>query len=191
MVTLGEAARQLGISKPTLSKAISKGQLSATRREDGSFAIDPSELVRWWDGVKHRFQPQPVIDLQPATHSAGTETADTDGVADRKREQASNGDPEVSARFAALEAELRGLRELVQEVRASRDTARETADHWRAQAERLTLALPKPAARDGLAWEVATTADHLEPRVVDANRQELAASTDSLRSWWPWRRRAG
>src|SRR4051812_19515877 len=50
MVTLGNAAKQLGISKPTLSKAIAKGHLSATRREDGSFAIDPSELVRWWDG---------------------------------------------------------------------------------------------------------------------------------------------
>src|SRR3954471_7324127 len=65
MVTLGEAARQLGLSKPTVSKAISKGQLSATRREDGSFAIDPSEIARWWSTVQHRFQPQPVIDLQP------------------------------------------------------------------------------------------------------------------------------
>lgn len=184
MVTLGEAARQLGISKPTLSKAISKGQLSATRREDGSFAIDPSELVRWWDGVKHRFQPQPVIEFQPATRSSETGTADGDRVADHKREQAGNGDPEVSARLAALEAELRGLRELVQEVRASRDTARETADHWRAQAERLTLALPKPEVRKDEDREI-----HQEGE-AGAVQQPREPGAGLTLSWWPFRRRA-
>ena len=144
MVTLGNAAKQLGISKPTLSKAISKGHLSAARREDGSFAIDPSELVRWWDGVKHRFQPQPVVDLQPATSSEHTETASTDGVANQQREHSGNGGNEVARRLAALEAEVRGLRELVAEVKASRDDAKATADQWRVQAERLTMVLPAP-----------------------------------------------
>jgi excisionase family DNA binding protein len=144
MVTLGEAARQLGISKPTLSKAISKGALSASRRDDGSFAIDPSELVRWWDNVKHRFQPQPVSDLQAATPSDVTETANGEGVSNRQQEPTGNGDPEVATRLAALEMEVRGLRELVAEVKASRDDARLTADQWRMQAERLTLVLPPP-----------------------------------------------
>ena len=144
MVTLGSAAKQLGIAKPTLSKAISKGQLSAARRDDGSFAIDPSELVRWWDGVKHRFQPQPVVELHPATHSNNSETADGNGVADRQPEHPGNGDNEVARRLAALEAEVRGLRELVTEVKASRDDAKATADQWRVQAERLTMVLPAP-----------------------------------------------
>jgi excisionase family DNA binding protein len=43
MLTLGAAARQLGVSKGTISKAIASGKLSATRREDGSWAIDGSE----------------------------------------------------------------------------------------------------------------------------------------------------
>jgi excisionase family DNA binding protein len=34
--TLGEAARQCGVAKGTISKAIKTGKLSATRREDGS-----------------------------------------------------------------------------------------------------------------------------------------------------------
>ncbi|WP_156647866.1 helix-turn-helix domain-containing protein [Methylobacterium sp. Leaf87] len=141
MVTLGSAAKQLGISKPTISKAISKGQLSAARRDDGSFAIDPSELVRWWDGVKHRFQPQPVVELHPATPSViNSET----GIAHRNPEHPGNGDNEVATRLAALEAEVRGLRELVAEVKASRDDARQTADQWRVQAERLTMVLPAP-----------------------------------------------
>ena len=144
MVTLGNAAKQLGISKPTISKAIAKGHLSAARRDDGSFAIDPSELVRWWDGVKHRFQPQAVIELQPATRSDDGETADGNGVANRQHEHTGNGDNEVARRLAALEAEVRGLRELVAEVKASRDDAKATADHWRVQAERLTMVLPAP-----------------------------------------------
>jgi excisionase family DNA binding protein len=148
MVTLGEAARQLGISKPTLSKAITKGALSASRRDDGSFAIDPSELVRWWDNVKHRFQPQPVSELQVATPSETTETANSDGVSKWQPETAGNGDSEVSARLAALETEVRGLRELVAEVKASRDDARVTADQWRVQAERLTLVLPAPRTQE-------------------------------------------
>src|SRR5215204_7314997 len=69
MVTLGNAAKQLGVSKPTLSKAISRGHLSATRREDGSFAIDPAELVRWWENARHRFHVQPVSHFQPSTPS--------------------------------------------------------------------------------------------------------------------------
>ncbi len=144
MVTLGNAAKQLGISKPTVSKAIAKGQLSAARREDGSFAIDESELVRWWESVRHRFQAQTVVEFQRATPSDNSETADGKGVADRQHERPDNGDNEVARRLAHLEAEVRGLRELVAEVKASRDDAKATADQWRVQAERLTMVLPAP-----------------------------------------------
>ena len=44
--TLGEAARAAGRSKPTIARAIHSGRLSATRREDGSYHIDPAELQR-------------------------------------------------------------------------------------------------------------------------------------------------
>jgi hypothetical protein len=47
--------RLVGVSKPTLSKAISTGKLSATRREDGSWAIDPAELCRCVEANGHRF----------------------------------------------------------------------------------------------------------------------------------------
>jgi len=69
MITLGNAAKQLGVSKPTLSKAISRGHLSATRREDGSFSIDPAELMRWWESSRQRFHLQPVSHFQPSTLS--------------------------------------------------------------------------------------------------------------------------
>ena len=46
MLTLGQAAKQVGKSKPTLSEAIKKGRLSASKNEAGHFQIDPAELFR-------------------------------------------------------------------------------------------------------------------------------------------------
>ena len=44
--TLGEAAKAAGVSKPTLSKAISSGRLSAVKEADGSYSIQAGELFR-------------------------------------------------------------------------------------------------------------------------------------------------
>jgi excisionase family DNA binding protein len=46
MLTLGQAAKETGISKPTISKAIKKGRLSATQTAQGEYQIDPAELFR-------------------------------------------------------------------------------------------------------------------------------------------------
>ena len=44
--TLGQAARAAGKSKPTISRAIQTGKISAAKGEDGSYVIDPAELHR-------------------------------------------------------------------------------------------------------------------------------------------------
>ena len=44
--TLGEAAKAVGKSKATLSKAIKTGKISAAKNADGSFSIEPVELHR-------------------------------------------------------------------------------------------------------------------------------------------------
>jgi hypothetical protein len=44
--TVGQAAKATGKSKPTISRAIKTGALSATKNEDGSYTIDPAELHR-------------------------------------------------------------------------------------------------------------------------------------------------
>ena len=46
MFTLGEAAKETGLAKSAISRAIKSGRLSAVRQENGSFAIDPAELFR-------------------------------------------------------------------------------------------------------------------------------------------------
>lgn len=115
--TLGQAARQCGVAKGTISKAISTGKLSATRREDGSWAIDNSELARYLECNRHRFRSEPVADDQPET----TE--------------------KTSAATDALVSELRAV---IHDLREDRDHWRDQADHWRDQAQRLVLTAPKP-----------------------------------------------
>ena len=44
--SLSAAAKQIGKSKTTLTRAVKSGKLSATRHEDGSYSIDPAELAR-------------------------------------------------------------------------------------------------------------------------------------------------
>jgi excisionase family DNA binding protein len=52
--TLGEAAKQADVSKPTLSKAIKTGRISAERQPDGSYRIQPAELFRVYPQETHR-----------------------------------------------------------------------------------------------------------------------------------------
>ena len=147
MITLGNAARQLGLSKPTLSKAITRGQLSATRREDGSFAIDPAELMRWYESARHRFHRQPGANagdrLQPST-----------GQDDGATGSASSAD-DLPIRFARIEAELAGMQQLIEAEKRRAEAAEKRADEiraerddWKHQATRLALAAPiaPPAA---------------------------------------------
>jgi predicted site-specific integrase-resolvase len=65
--TLGTAAHAVGVSKSTLRRAIQTGRLSATRRDDGSYEIDPAELARVF--------PRPSADTpEMARHDTGNET---------------------------------------------------------------------------------------------------------------------
>lgn len=102
MLTLGEAAKHLGVSKPTLSKAIKTGKLSATRREDSSWAIDGAELDRYWQANQHRMRP-----ATPQTPLSETEATD--------------------AQVADLRAKLDDMRAQRDDVRADRDAWREQA----------------------------------------------------------------
>lgn len=59
--TLGEAAKATGLSKPTISKAIKSGKLSAIKNENGSYTIDPAELFRVYKAADSNGQRQPEI----------------------------------------------------------------------------------------------------------------------------------
>ena len=43
--SVSRAARETGLSKSTISRAIKSGRISAARQHDGSYLIEPAELV--------------------------------------------------------------------------------------------------------------------------------------------------
>ena len=117
-LSAGQAAKQTGVSKPTISRAIADGRLSATRREDGSFGIDPAELMRWKECYGHRH-------TQMNQSATPTDTSDT---------------PVLQVENARIVAELAGIRALFDAERQRADTAERDRDCWHAA----FLSLPKP-----------------------------------------------
>src|SRR6476659_1220004 len=154
MITLGNAAKTLGISKPALSKAISRGHLSAEKRPDGSFKIDASELARWWEEAKHRFQAAPVHDFHGTTPPENGANGSGNGIG-----TAGNGalDPETASRIAVLEEKLRGKDEMIEELKRSRDKDEAEIAYLREQAATVKALLPPPEPakktwREWLPW---------------------------------------
>jgi len=94
------------LGKPRFTRSIKAGRLSASRKEDGSYEIDPAELSRVY--------PFP---------APGSETPETGQMV-----QDATPDPsrELELKNAALEQEVRDLKELLSEVRGSRDALQET-----------------------------------------------------------------
>jgi excisionase family DNA binding protein len=117
-LSAGQAAKQVGVSKPTISRAITEGRLSASRREDGSWGIDPAELMRWKESYGHR-HPQM---SQSATPSETPET------------------PPLQVEHARVTAELAGVKALLDAERQRAETAERDRDRWHAA----FLSLPKP-----------------------------------------------
>jgi hypothetical protein len=129
-------------------RAIKSGRLSATRLDDGGFAIDPSELFRVFDPQQSDQRREGQDTMANSADSATPATPSTD---------------DLDVRVAVLDAEVRGLKELLAEVRKSRDQWQAQAEDWKIQTTRLTLSLPAPA-----------------PGPV--------AAPQAKRRWWPWRR---
>lgn len=138
MLNLREAAELAGTTKSSIWRAIKSGRLSCTRDQDGGVQIDPAEVSRV-------YPPRPPSSRNP--ERAGSDPA------------AQTGTDEVRLRNAALEAEVRLLREMADSLRAERD-------RWAAQAERLALSPPTES-----------------PRAVS-----VPTVLVSRRSWWPLRR---
>ena len=94
--TLGEAAKATGKSKPTIQRAIKSGKISASKKEDGTYDIDPAELHRVYpvkqsDGnadsdVKQNVTPNNNGELQAELDTMRRELEQTNLERDRERE---------------------------------------------------------------------------------------------------------
>ena len=58
--SVSRAARETGLSKSTISRAIKSGRISAAKQHDGSYLIEPAELFR----VYPRNAAQPLSDAR-------------------------------------------------------------------------------------------------------------------------------
>ena len=99
-LSLSQAAKLTGKSKSTINRAIKTGKLSATRHEDGTYSIDPSELAR-------------AFDVEPL-EGAKRRDADPDGT-------------RLLERIIALEAMLNREREISSDLKEDRDRWRQQA----------------------------------------------------------------
>jgi hypothetical protein len=97
MLTLGQAAIETGMAKSAISRAIKSGRLSARKKENGSFEIDPAELFRVYP---------------PASSRNGSE---------QRQEERSATPNETNG----LQREVVVLRELIEEIKGERDNLRE------------------------------------------------------------------
>jgi hypothetical protein len=97
-MSLGQAAKEAGMSKATISKALKSGRLSYVSKSTAGFQIDPAELFRV-------FPPKPLATV------------------DSERSQT----PVETGYFDASRVELQLLRERVDDLQRDRDAWRAQA----------------------------------------------------------------
>ena len=118
-LSLRNAAKEAGVSKSTILRAIQNGRLSAARTDDGGYDIDPAELFRVYEPAKEK-RPGNGSEVQEATPSDATAPASA---------------------TAALEAQIEGLREILRRADVVADELRQDRDKWRSMAETQTRLL--------------------------------------------------
>ena len=97
-LSASQAAKSVGKSVPTITRAIKKGKLTAKPRDGGGWIIDAAELFRVWPAVSN----------------------DTDENHTMLRS-------ETTIEASALERELELTREMLNEAKADRDSWKEQA----------------------------------------------------------------
>jgi hypothetical protein len=112
MLTLAQAATEVGLTKPAIFKAIKNGKISASKDGRGQWMIDPAELFRVYAPVskEETVDPQTAnLSLRLKLHTLETKLEVTDQrLLDKDRE--------------------------IEDLKAQRD-------HWRVQAEHITRLL--------------------------------------------------
>src|SRR3954451_7339103 len=101
-LTLGEASKQSGFSKATLSRAIRDGKLSAERSlETNSFKIDPAELHRYSEAMAVvRNTAETEREERTATPSGNSKKADETEIETRLRDVRERAELEARAKLA-------------------------------------------------------------------------------------------
>ena len=143
MLTLSEAAKETGLSRSAIFKAIKAGKFSAKKDDNGHFQIDPAELFRVYEPVNK----EDVSSKRQETAPEAKETAEN----------------------MVLKAKLETMDELLRQVQSERDDLRRRLDDEAAERRSLTLLLthqreaepppaPAPESPRLLPWLIAGVA---------------------------------
>jgi excisionase family DNA binding protein len=119
--TLGQAAKETGISKPTLSRAVKKGDLSADGGGGKPYKIDPSELGRWLTSYRERNPKTTVTAIHTKTHVTPNVNKELEAEVEGLREQVERGEAERMRERAQLEAHIDDLRGRVERAERKED----------------------------------------------------------------------
>jgi hypothetical protein len=154
-LTLGQAAKAAGISKPSLSAAIKKGRISAPKNESGIYEIDPAELFRVYP------QKQEANPLDN-----GSDLTQTNG----KKSVSSGVNKEVldlllAERDKLLEEKDKTIKRLEDE----KSEIREDLQEQREQAKRITLLLENHSNKGAGDWEKSLKS--LEDRIANQEKK--------------------
>ena len=122
--TLGEAAKATGKSKPTISRALKRGDISGTKNKKGEFELDPAEV--------HRIYPRV------------TDTSNDNGNSDGNEKQS-----DTPNNSSELQAQVELLREMVERGDSERARLETDRDHWRDQAQKVTALIEDNRAGGG------------------------------------------
>ena len=137
MLTLTEAAKEVGLSRPSVFNAIKKGRLSATKNDRGQFLIDPAELFRVYKPANNTN----IKDNKVNVNSVSFEQT------------------EIVNETVFLRREIELLKQQLERERDQITREREQTDHWRRQATMLLTnqsepeQQPQPKQQEGsLLW---------------------------------------
>jgi hypothetical protein len=112
MLTLAEAAKETGLTKPAIFKSIKNGKISASKDARGQWMIDPAELFRVYAPVSKKESVEP----QTANLS-------------------------LLLKLKELETKLDVTDQRLLDKDREIDNLKAQRDHWRIQAEQITRLL--------------------------------------------------
>ena len=175
-LSLGQAAKETGMDKSTISRAIKSGKLSATRKENGGYEIDPAELFRVFAPASKKMEPPA---LAPNTAMDGS-----------SENQALRLQWEAAALRMQWEAATLRIQDKDEEIR----DLRHRLDIEGEERRKLTLMLlaphhaEQPKEHEHQQGEVTPLQHTPHPTV-----QPVATVPATLKKsgFWPWRRRRG
>lgn len=124
-LSVGEAAKAVGMTRQAIQAAIKKGTVSATKNAKGAWQVDPAELFRVYQPVGRADAP--------------TDSEDFTSVVIRQ-----------AAEIQELTAKLKAAHELLDVLRSQNVDLKEQRDLWQVEARIWQQkALPAPEAKRG------------------------------------------